>query len=134
MNDAMKEVNSRPEVQVKRSQSMKVAFAREGVKQKHSQGIKKAKSKRLEEVLLPAVRSVFEECWATLKTVNAPVGTVIFGRDVANLCSKIRSRFDYVRQSPEFAEWLRERGFKMRKHDPSNDALKWSELQEMYES
>ena len=131
--NAMEEVNRRPEVLEKRAQSIRMAHTREDVKRSHSQGIKKAKTKRMQQVLLPAIRSVFEACWATLKTVNAPEGTVISGRDIGKICKKIRSRFEYVRHSPEFAEWLKERGFKMRMRDPNDDAQKWAELMAMYE-
>jgi hypothetical protein len=130
---AMAAVNADPDVLAKRGASIRQAFTSTDTKRKHSNGIKKAKKKRMKEILLPAVRAAFEILWNNGNgNLNARGVTMINERDMGKVCKKIRSRFDYVLHCPELAVWLKERGFKMNAVDEVKNAQKWTELEQKW--
>lgn len=117
-----------------RCKRIKRALSQPDTKQKQVDGIKKAKRKRMNDVLLPAIRLAFKTLWNDYRNLNVTKGKKrikIHGRDMGCLCHQIRSRFDYVRHCSELAVFLKERGFKMDTRDEVKNAQKWAELEQL---
>jgi len=127
--ESMKKIRADPNFKQRQSEGIKRAFSQPDTKQKHVDAIKKAKRQRMNDLLLPAIRLAFEKLWNDHGNVNATKGIEINGRNMGNLCGKIRGRFDYVRHCPELAAYLKERGFKMDTRDEVKNAQKWAELE-----
>jgi hypothetical protein len=130
--EAMKISKADPEYLQRQSEAAKKKWEDEDYRNKHAEGmkqLKKAKRQRMNDLLLPAIRLAFEKLWNDHGNVNATKGIEINGRNMGNLCRKIRGRFDYVRHCPELAAYLKERGFKMDTRDEVKNAQKWAELE-----